>query len=149
MSYEAAIASFGVDETTLAKSFIISLKNTTANWYARLSLRSITSWAQLKEKFPINFQDFHADISTEEYFFSYQEYERETLPNFFRRFLQLKSQAPEVLDKKSITQATKALRAGKLHNHLVREHPRTLVEFYDEFYKFSRAEVLYFHKLGQ
>jgi hypothetical protein len=28
MSYEAAIASFGEDETTLAKSFIISLENT-------------------------------------------------------------------------------------------------------------------------
>jgi hypothetical protein len=27
MSYEAAIASFGGDDTTLAKSFIISLKN--------------------------------------------------------------------------------------------------------------------------
>jgi hypothetical protein len=28
MSYEAAIGSFGEDETTLAKSFIISLENT-------------------------------------------------------------------------------------------------------------------------
>jgi hypothetical protein len=55
MSYEAAIASFGGDETTLAKSFIISLKNVAANWYARLLSRSITSWAQLKEKFLVNF----------------------------------------------------------------------------------------------
>jgi hypothetical protein len=31
MWYEAAIASFGGDETTLAKSFIISLKNAAAN----------------------------------------------------------------------------------------------------------------------
>jgi hypothetical protein len=55
MSYEAAIALFGGDETTLAKSFIISLKNVVANWYARLLSRSITSWAQLKEKFLVNF----------------------------------------------------------------------------------------------
>jgi hypothetical protein len=55
MSYEAAIALFGGDETTLAKSFIISLKNVAANWYARLLSRSITSWAQLKEKFLVNF----------------------------------------------------------------------------------------------
>jgi hypothetical protein len=55
MSYEAAIASFGGDETTLTKSFIISLENLVANWYVRLPLRSITSWAQLKEKFLVNF----------------------------------------------------------------------------------------------
>jgi hypothetical protein len=36
MYYEAAITSFGGDETTLFKSFIISLENTIANWYARL-----------------------------------------------------------------------------------------------------------------
>jgi hypothetical protein len=55
MSYEAAIASFGGDEKTLAKLFIISLKNVAAKWYARLPPRSITSWAQLKEKFLVNF----------------------------------------------------------------------------------------------
>jgi hypothetical protein len=55
MSYEAAIASISGDKTTLVKSFIISLKNATANWYARLPLRSIISRAQLKEKFLVNF----------------------------------------------------------------------------------------------
>jgi hypothetical protein len=78
MSYEAAIASFGGDETTLAKSFIISLENVAINWYTRLPSRSITSWAQLKEKFLVNFQCFQADVSTEEDFFSCQQYERET-----------------------------------------------------------------------
>jgi hypothetical protein len=48
MSYEAAIASFGGDEITLAKSFITSLENATANWNAILRPRSITSWAQRK-----------------------------------------------------------------------------------------------------
>jgi hypothetical protein len=72
MSYEVAIASFGGDETTLTKSFIISLKNIASNWYARLPLRSITSWAQLKEKFLVNFQGFEADVNTEKDFFSYQ-----------------------------------------------------------------------------
>jgi hypothetical protein len=122
MSYEAIIALFGGDETTLTKSFIISLKNATTNWYARLPL--------------------------EEDFFSYQQYERETLPYFFRRLLQLKAQAPEVSDEQAITQAIKALCAGQLHNHIVSECSRTLEELYDEFCKFSRAEVLHFHKLG-
>jgi hypothetical protein len=44
MSYEVAIASFEGDDTTLAKSFIISLKNAAAKWYARLLSRSIASW---------------------------------------------------------------------------------------------------------
>jgi hypothetical protein len=70
MCYEAAIASFGGDDTTLVKSFIISLKNAAANWYARLPPRSITSGVQLKEKFLVNFQGFQADLSTEEDFFS-------------------------------------------------------------------------------
>jgi hypothetical protein len=72
MSYEAAIASFGGDEITLTKSFIITLENAIANWYARLPLRSIPSWAQLKEKFLVNFQGFQANVSMEEDFFSCQ-----------------------------------------------------------------------------
>jgi hypothetical protein len=36
MSYGAAIALFGGDETTLTKSFIKSLENAASNWYARL-----------------------------------------------------------------------------------------------------------------
>jgi hypothetical protein len=99
MSYEAAIASFGGDETTLAKSFIISLEDAASNWSARQPPRSITSWAQLKEKFLVNFHGFQADITTEEDVFSCQQYERETLLDFFRRFLQLKAQALEVSDR--------------------------------------------------
>jgi hypothetical protein len=56
MSYEAAIALFGGDETTLTKSFIMSLENIAA---------------QFKEKFLVNFQGFQVDVSTKEDFFSY------------------------------------------------------------------------------
>jgi hypothetical protein len=149
MSYEASIASSGGDDTTLAKSFIISLENVGANWYAKLPSRSITSWAQLKEKFLVNFQGFQTDLSTEEDFFLCQQYERETLPNFFRRFLRLKAQAPEVSDEQAITQAIKALGVGHLHSHLVRECLRMLEELYENFQKFSTVEVLHFCKLGQ
>jgi hypothetical protein len=58
-------------------------------------------------------------------------------------------QAPEVTDDLVITQAIKAMRAGQLHNYLVREHPKTLEELYDNFQKFSRSEVLPFRKLDQ
>jgi hypothetical protein len=55
----------------------------------------------------------------------------------------------EVSDEQAIKQAINALRAGELHNHLVREHPRKLEVLYEEFWRFNRAEVLLFHKLGQ
>jgi hypothetical protein len=112
MSYEAMIASSGGDDTTLTKSFIISLENAAVNWYARLPLRSIASWAQLKEKFLVNFQGFQADLSTEEDFFLCQQYEREILSDFFHKFLRLKAQAPEVSDEQAIMQSIKVTRAG-------------------------------------
>jgi hypothetical protein len=55
MCYKAAIASAGGDETTLAKSLIISLEEAVANWYSRLLPGCIHSWQQLKEEFLHNF----------------------------------------------------------------------------------------------
>jgi hypothetical protein len=80
---------------------------------------------------------------------SCQQYESETLSYFFRRFLRLKAQAPEVFDEQVITEAIKALHIGLLHSYLVQEHPRTLEELYDNFRKFNRLEVLHFRKQDQ
>jgi hypothetical protein len=44
------------------------------------------------------------------FFFSCQQYERETLPEFFRIFLWLKAQDPEVSDEQA--KAIKVLHAG-------------------------------------
>jgi hypothetical protein len=71
------------------------------------------------------------------------------LLNFFQRFLQLKGQAAEVSDDKVIAQAIKALSAGPLHSHMVRERPKIVAELYEEFIKFSKLEVLHFRKLDQ
>jgi hypothetical protein len=70
MCDEVVIALVGGDDTTLTKSFIISLENVAANWYARFQPRFITSWGQLKEKFHVNFQGFQVEHSTEEDFLS-------------------------------------------------------------------------------
>jgi hypothetical protein len=75
--------------------------------------------------------------------------EKETLPNFYRRFLQLKAQAPAMPDDQVITQAITALRVGPLHSHLVREQPKTVPELYEQFTKFSKLEVQHFRKLEQ
>jgi hypothetical protein len=65
--------------------------------------------------------------------------EKETLPNFYRRFLQLKAQALEVSDDQVIAQAIKALRARSLHNHLVRERPKIVLELYEQFAKIQQV----------
>jgi hypothetical protein len=149
MCYEAATASADSDVATLTKSVIISLEDAAANWYSRLISKYIYSWQQLKEKFLLNFQGFQAEISTEEDFLSCAQYEKETLPNFYRRFLQLKEYALKVSEDQVIDQAIKALRARPLHSHLVRERPKIVSEFYEEFAKFSMSEVLHFCKLEQ
>jgi hypothetical protein len=147
--YEATIASAGGDEATLAKSLIISLEDATRNWYSRLPPRSIYSWQQLKEKFLLNFQGFQVEFNTEEDFLSCAKREKETLPNFYRRFLQLKAQSPEVSDDQVIMQAIKALRVGPLHNHLVEERPKTVSELYEQFTTFSKLVIQHFRKLEQ
>jgi hypothetical protein len=97
----------------------------------------------------VNFCGFQTKLNTKEDFLFCQHYERETLSDFFWRFLRLNAQASEVSDKQVITQAIKALCACQLHSHLVRDHPKTLEELYDNFQKFSSAEVLHFRKLDQ
>jgi hypothetical protein len=72
---------------------------------------------------------------------------KRTLPNFYRRFLQLKAQALEVSDNQLIAQAIKALRANPLHSHLVRERPKIVLELYEQFAKFSKSEARHFRKL--
>jgi hypothetical protein len=149
MCYEVAIASAGVDEATLAKSLIISLEDVAANWYSRLPLWCIHSWQQLKDKILLNFQGFQEDLDTEKDFLSCAQRGKETLPEFYWRFLQLKAQALAVSDEQVIMQAIKYLRVGPLHSHLVREQPKTMSKLYDQFTKFSKSEVQHFCKLEQ
>jgi hypothetical protein len=110
---------------------LISLEDAIAKWYSRLPPGCIYSWQQLKEKFLLNFQGFKAELETKEDFMSYAQREKETLPNFYRMFLQLKAQAPEVSDNQVIAQAIKALRAGPLHSHLAREWPKIVSKLYE------------------
>jgi hypothetical protein len=93
MSYKATIASVGGDKATHAKSLIISREDAAANLYSRLPSGCIYSWPQLKEKFLLNIQGFQAELDLEEDILSCTQREKETLPNFYRIFLQLKAQA--------------------------------------------------------
>jgi hypothetical protein len=149
MSYKAVIASAGGDEPTLSKSLIIFLGYAALNWYYRLLPGCIYSRPHLKEKFLLNFQGFQVELDLEENFLSHTQREKETLPNFYHRFLQRKAQAPEVSDDQVIAQTIKALHAGPLHSHLVREWPKIVSELYEQFAKFSKSEIQHFRKLEQ
>jgi hypothetical protein len=72
--------------------------------------------------------------------------EKETPPNFYQRFLQQKAQAPKVSDDQVIALVIKALWVGPLHSHLVSEQPKTVLELYEQFAKFSKSEIQHFHK---
>jgi hypothetical protein len=147
MCYKAAIASTRGNETTFAKSLIISLEDAVANWYSKLPPGCIYSWQQLKGKFLLNFQGFQVELNTEEDFLSCAQQEKETLPNFYRRFLQLKTQALEVSDDQIIAHAIKALWMRPLHSHLVKEWPKIVPELYKQFTKFNKSEMQHFRKL--
>jgi hypothetical protein len=58
MSYQVTVASFGGDDATMAKSFIIALIGSTLTWYTRLPPLSIESWKGLRDKFLLNFQGY-------------------------------------------------------------------------------------------
>jgi hypothetical protein len=61
----------------------------------------------------------------------------------------MKAQAPEVSDDQVIGQDIKALCVGPLHSHLVREQPKTVLELYEQFAKFSKSVIQHFRKLEQ
>jgi hypothetical protein len=84
------------------------------------------------------------ELDLEENFLSHTQREKDTLPNFYHRFLQRKAQAPEVSDDQVIAQTIKAL-----HSHLVREWPKIVSELYEQFAKFNKSEIQHFRKLEQ
>jgi hypothetical protein len=47
MSFEAAVASAGGNETVMAKSFVIAAKGDALAWYSMLRPGSIYSWENL------------------------------------------------------------------------------------------------------
>jgi hypothetical protein len=91
MCYEVPIALTGGDEATLAKSLIISLEDAAVNWYFRLSSCCIYPWQHLNDNILLHFRGFQAELDNGEDFLSCVQKVRESLPNFYRRFLQLKA----------------------------------------------------------
>jgi hypothetical protein len=110
MCYEAAILSVGGDDSMLVKSFIITADEATVQWYSLLSPGVIHGWDDLKQRILSNFQGFQRPELTESDLFSYKKKDKEPLQNYFRRFIHLRAQAPNVLDTITINGAIMGLR---------------------------------------
>jgi hypothetical protein len=147
MSYQVVVASSGMDDATMAKSFIIALEGSALTWYTRLPPLSIDSWRSLRDKFLLNFQGYRPDTDALAELLLCKQLERETLREYYRKFLTLKSQLPSVDDQIAIHYAISGLRAGVLYIHCIRDSPKNLQELYQLFEKYARSEELHQRKV--
>jgi hypothetical protein len=123
MSYQVVVASSGGDDATMAKSFIIALEGPALTWYSRLPPLSIDSWRSLRDKFLLNFQGYRPDTDALAELSLYKQLEKETLREYYHKFLTLKSQLPSVDDQIAIHYAISGLRASILYSHCIRDPP--------------------------
>jgi hypothetical protein len=147
MSYQVAVASSGGDDATMAKSFIIALEGPALTWYTKLPPLSIESWRSLQDKFLLNFQGYRPDTDALAKLSLYKQLEKETLREYYRKFLTLKSQMPSVDDQIAIHYTISGLRAGVLYSHCIRDPPKNLQELYQLFGKYARSEELHQRKV--
>ena len=74
-------------------------------WFIRLPPLSIDSWRSLRDKFLLNFQGYRPDTDALAELSLCKQLEKETLREYYRKFLTLKSQLPSVddqIDRKSV-----------------------------------------------
>jgi hypothetical protein len=147
MSYQVVVASSRRDDATMAKSFIIALEGPALTWYTRLPLLSIDSWRTLRDKFLLNFQGYRPDTDALAELSLCKQLEKETLREYYRKFLTLKSQLLSVDDQIAIHYAISGLRAGVLYSHCIRDPPKNLQELYQLFEKYARSEELHQRKV--
>ena len=147
MSYQVAVASSGGDDATMAKSFIIALEGPALTWFTRLPPLSIDSWRSLRDKFLLNFQGYRPDTDALAELSLCKQLEKETLREYYRKFLTLKSQLPSVDDQIAIHYAISGLRAGVLYSHCIRDPPKNLQELYQLFEKYAKSEELHQRKV--
>jgi hypothetical protein len=116
MSYQVTVASSRGDDATMAKYFIIALEGPALTWYTRLPPLSIDSWKGLWDKFLLNFQGYRPDTDALAEQSLCKQQEKETLREYYHKFLTLKSQLPSVDDHIAIHYAISGLRAGVLYS---------------------------------
>jgi hypothetical protein len=92
----------------------------------RLPPSSIHSWKTLRNKFLLNFQGYRPETDALAELSLCRQQEKETLREYYMKFLLLKSQLPSVDDHISIHYAINDLRLGVLYSHYLRDPPKNL-----------------------
>ena len=77
----------------------------------------------------------------------YRKQEKETLREYYKKFLRLKSQLPSIDDHIAIHYAISGLRTGVLYNHCIRDPPKNMQELYQLFEKYARSEEMHQRKI--
>jgi hypothetical protein len=95
----------------------------------------------------LNFQGYRLDTDALAELSLCKQQEKETLREYYRKFLTLKSQLPSVDDQIAIHYAISGLRAGVLYSHCIRDPPKNLQELYQLFEKYVRSEELHQRKV--
>jgi hypothetical protein len=72
--------------------------------------------------------------------FQCKQSQGEPLKDYFQRYVQLKAQAPNVLDNVAIEAAIKGLRIEPFAAHLAREKLATIQQLYSEFEKYCKSD---------
>jgi hypothetical protein len=103
---------------------------------------SIDSWRSLRDKFLLNFLGYRPDTDALAELSLCKQLERETLREYYHKFLALKSQLPSVDDQIAIHYAISGLCAGVLYSHCIRDPPKNLQELYQLFEKYAKSEEL-------
>jgi hypothetical protein len=104
---------------------------------------SIESWKGLRDKFSLNFQGYRPDTDALAELSLCKQQEKETLREYYKKFLTLKSQLPSVDDHIEIHYAISGLCVDVLYNHCIRDPPKNLQELYQLFKKYARSEELH------
>jgi hypothetical protein len=140
MSFQAAVASAGGNETVLAKPFVIAAEGDALAWYSMLKPSTVYSWENLRDKILANFKGFTSESLTSTNLFQCKQNQGEALKDYFQRFVQVKAKAPDIPKEVAIGEAIKGLRIGPFAAHLAREKPAFMQDLYSEFEKYCRSD---------
>ena len=133
MSFEAAVASVGGNDTVLAMSFIIAAEGDALARYSMLRPKSVYSWEDLQDKIMVNFKGFSSESLIASDLFQCIQQQGESLKTYYQRFLHLRAWAPNVPKEVAIEAAIKGLRIGPFVGHLARDKPSSIEDIYNEF----------------
>jgi len=83
MSFEAAVASAGGNDTVLAKSFVIAAEGDALAWYSMLRPSLVYLWEDLRDKIIANFKGFTIESLTTIDLFQCKQNQGEALRDYF------------------------------------------------------------------